>query len=211
MDKGQPTFKSIDLLSNGWLKKYLMHYELPNGTEKVYDSISRKSPERYLQELQRGDNPPRVDAVSIVATTDDAEILLIKEFRYPLNAWCVAFPAGLIDGDESIETAVDRELREETGYAVKRHEDGTPMMRVLPQPSYSSNGMTEECLCIVRAQVEKVSEPQPEPSEFIEVFPLPVKDIPRFLEENTLPIGARAQLVLESYGTRIGPGSERYL
>ena len=205
----QPTFKSIELLSNGWLKKYLMHYELPDGTEKTYDAISRKSPEGYLRELQRGDNPPHVDAVSIIATTDNDEILLIKEFRYPLNAWCVAFPAGLLDGDEPIEEAVNRELREETGYAVKRKPDGTPMLRVLPQPSYSSNGMTEECLAIVRAQVERVCEPQPEPSEFIEVFPLPVADIPRFLEENTLPIGSRAQLVLESYADRIGPGSEK--
>ena len=204
----QPTFKSIELLSDGWLKKYLMHYELPDGTEKVYDAISRKSPENYLKELQRGDASAHIDAVSIIATTDNDEILLIKEFRYPLNAWCVAFPAGLMDGDEPVEEAVDRELREETGYAVKRRPDGTPMLRVLPQPSYSSNGMTEECLAIVRAQVEKVGEPQPEPPEFIEVFPLPVADIPRFLEENTMAIGSRAQLVLESYGTRIGPGSE---
>ena len=207
----QPKFESVELLSNGWLKKYLMHYTLPNGTAKTYDSISRKAPEGYLAELNRGENPPHIDAVSIIATTDDDEILLIKEFRYPLNAWCVAFPAGLMDGDEPIEAAVDRELREETGYAVKRRADGSPMLRVLPQPSYSSNGMTEECLAIVRAQVEKVCEPQPEPSEFIEVFPLPIADIPRFLEENTLPIGSRAQLVLESYGDRIGPGSEKNL
>lgn len=207
----QPQLKSIDLLSDGWLKKYLLHYELPDGSEKTYDSISRKSPDAYLAELNRGDRPPRIDAVSIVATTDDNEILLIKEFRYPLNSWCVAFPAGLMDGDEPVEEAVDRELREETGYAVNTHDDGTPMLKVLPQPSYSSNGMTEECLAIVRAQVHKVSEPQPEPSEFIEVFPLPVADIPRFLEENTLPIGSRCQLVLESYADRIGPGSDKNL
>ena len=207
----QPKLKSIELLSDGWLKKYLMKYDLPNGQVKTYDSISRKSPDAYLAELQRGERPPYIDAVSIVATTDDDEILLIKEFRYPLNAWCVAFPAGLMDGDEPVEAAVERELREETGYAVKRHADGTPMLRMLPQPSYSSNGMTEECLAIVRAQVEKVGEPQPEPSEFIEVFPLPIKDIPRFLDENTLPIGSRTQLVLESYSGRIGPGSENRL
>lgn len=207
----QPRLKSIELLSDGWLKKYLLRYELPDGSEKTYDAISRKSPEAYLRELERGDAAPRIDAVSIIATTDDDEILLIKEFRYPLNAWCVAFPAGLMDGDEPIEEAVERELREETGYAVKRRADGTPMLTVLPQPSYSSNGMTEECLAIVRAQVQKVGDAQPEPSEFIEVFPLPVRDIPRFLEENELAIGSRCQLVLESYAERIGPGSEKAL
>lgn len=207
----QPSFRSIELLSDGWLKKYLMHYDLPGGGEKVYDSISRKSPDGYRRELERGEKPPTIDAVVIVATTDKDEILLIKEFRYPLNAWCVSLPAGLIDGEEPVEQAVDRELREETGYAVKRHPDGTPMLRALRQPSYSSNGMTEECLMIVRCQVEKVGEPQPEPSEFIEVFPLAIAEIPQFLAQNTLPIGSRAQLVLESYGGFIGPGSEARL
>ncbi len=204
----QPRFKSLELLSDGWLKKYLLHFELPDGTEKTYDAVSRKGPDAYRAELLRGDRAPRVDAVSIVATTDQDEILLIREFRYPLNCWCVAFPAGLIEGDEPIEEAVDRELREETGYSVKRRADGTPMLEVLPQPSYSSNGMTEECLAIVRAQVEKTGEQHTEPSEFIEVFPLPIADIPHFLETNTMAIGSRAQLVLESYGTRIGPGSK---
>ena len=65
----QPKLKYIELLSDGWLKKYLMHYELPDGSEKTYDAISRKSPEGYLAELQRGDAPARIDAVSIVATS----------------------------------------------------------------------------------------------------------------------------------------------
>jgi ADP-ribose pyrophosphatase len=212
MNREQPQLKRIEQVSDGWLKKYILTYDLPDGSEKTYETISRKNPADLEREFTRGPQvPPHVDAVSIIATTDDDEILLIKEFRYPLNAWCVAFPAGLVDGDESVQSAVNRELREETGYAVKRHEDGTPMMRELPQPSYSSNGMTEECLHIVRAQVERVGDAQPEPSEFIEVFPLKIADIPQFLEENQLAIGSRAQLVLESYGTRIGPGSEAAL
>lgn len=208
----QPQLKRVELLSDGWLKKYLLTYTLPDGREIHYDAISRKRPDAYERELRRAPGTaPHVDAVSIIATTDNDEILLIKEFRYPLNSWCIAFPAGLLDGDEPIESAVERELREETGYAVKRRADGSLMLKVLPQPSYSSNGMTEECLTIVRAQVERIGEQQTEPNEFIEVLPLPIADIPRFLEENQLPIGSRAQLALESYADRIGPGSEANL
>lgn len=206
-----PQLLDVELVSDGWLKKYVLTFELPNGSKKTYESISRKGPAEYLRELKRDmHTEPHADAVSIIATTDDDEILLIKEFRYPLNSWCIAFPAGLLEGDEPVEECVERELREETGYRVKTR-DGKPLMRVLPQPSYSSNGMTEECLRIVRAQVERAGEQETEPAEFIEVFLLPVADIPRFLEENDLPIGSRCQLVLESYADRIGPGSDKNL
>lgn len=205
----QPELLGIDQVSDGWLKKYRLHYRLPNGTEKSYESISRKNLADYEAELRSGaDAEPTADAVSIIATTDDDEILLIKEFRYPMNTWCVAFPAGLIDPGESIADSVERELVEETGYAVKRRADGSPMLVPLPQKSYSSEGMTEECLSIVRVQAYQVGPQQTEPSEFIEVFPLKLADIPRFLEENTLPISCRCQLTLESYANRIGPNSK---
>lgn len=205
----EPKLLSIDQVSDGWLKKYVMHYRLPDGSVKDYESVSRKGKDAYLAELQRpAGTAPHADAVSIVATTDDDEILLIKEFRYPLNAWCMAFPAGLMEIDDTVESCVERELREETGYAVKRGADGKPMIRVLPQSSYSSNGMTEECLTIVRAKVYRAGEQQTEPSEFIQVFPLKIAAIPEFLETNKLAIGSRCQLVLESYADRIGPNSD---
>ena len=47
--------------------------------------------------------------------TATGELLLIREFRYPLNSWCIAFPAGLMEPGEDLATCVDRELREETG------------------------------------------------------------------------------------------------
>lgn len=55
---------------------------------------------------------------------------------------------------------------------------------------------------MVFAQVEKVADAQPEPSEYIEPFLLPIQDVRRFLAENILPIGTRAQLVLELFARR---------
>lgn len=40
------------------------------------------------------------DGVCIVPELPDGSYLLIKEFRYPLNAFCAAFPAGLIDPEK---------------------------------------------------------------------------------------------------------------
>ena len=52
------------------------------------------------------------------------------------------------------------------------------------------------------AQVERISDAQPEPAELIEPFQLAIEDVPRFLAENETPIGTRAQLVLEAFARR---------
>lgn len=45
--------------------------------------------------------------------------MIIIQYRPPVEAFCVEFPAGLIDEGESPEQAAVRELREETGYSGK--------------------------------------------------------------------------------------------
>ena len=50
---------------------------------------------------------------------------------------------------------------------------------------------------VVFVEAERAGQPRTEPSELIEVFELPIPEIRRFLDANELPIGTRAQLVLE--------------
>ncbi len=60
--------------------------------------------------------------VAIVPVTDDDEILLIRQFRPPVNRCVIEFPAGLNDKGGTLEEAARRELLEETGYAAKTWE-----------------------------------------------------------------------------------------
>jgi ADP-ribose pyrophosphatase len=55
--------------------------------------------------------------VVIVPVTDDNNVLLIRQFRPPVNGYVVEFPAGLNDKGETLEAAARRELIEETGYS----------------------------------------------------------------------------------------------
>ena len=47
----QPTLLDVEQISEGWIKKYLLKYRLPNGDLFNYESISRKSLEDYKLEL----------------------------------------------------------------------------------------------------------------------------------------------------------------
>lgn len=193
-----PRLASIETVSTGWINKYHLHYTLPDGRPYSYEGVSRKGPERYeraLAGLGAGEAPVP-DAVCIVPLLPDGSVLLEREFRYPLNSWCISFPAGLVDAGESPAEAAARELAEETGYRVRT--DVACAVRALPQPGFSSTGLAEENVQVVFAQVEPAGDAAPESAELIESFVLPRADIRAFLDGNTLPIGTRCQLILES-------------
>ncbi|MFR3092271.1 MAG: NUDIX hydrolase [Eggerthella lenta] len=193
---------NIRQVSDGWIKNTCWPTYARQLDVRIRKRVAQ-SLDAYRAELEgnaRGERPV-ADAVCIVPQTADGKLLLIREFRYPLNSWCIAFPAGLMEPGEDLATCVDRELREETGYALRADADA-PALDPLPQAGYSSTGLTDETVHVVFAQVEKVADAQPEPAEFIEPFLLPIADVPRFLAENETPIGTRAQLVLEAFARR---------
>ena len=192
-----PALESVETISTGWINKYHLHYTLPDGRPYTYEGVSRKGPARYEAALKtlRSTGAPTPDAVCIVPLLPDGSVLLEREFRYPLNSWCVSLPAGLIDAGESLEEAVARELSEETGYRLR--DDIAPAVRPLPQPGFSSTGLTEENVQVVFAQVEPAGEARPDSAELIEPFTVARADLRAFLDANQLPIGTRCQLILE--------------
>lgn len=192
-----PALESVETVSTGWINKYHLHYTLPDGRPYTYEGVSRKGPERYEAALEAlgSTGVPDPDAVCIVPLLPDGSVLLEREFRYPLNSWCVSLPAGLIDAGESLEEAVARELSEETGYRLR--DDIVPAVRPLPQPGFSSTGLTEENVQVVFAQVEPGGQPRPDSAELIEPFTVARSGLRAFLDTNKLPIGTRCQLILE--------------
>lgn len=193
-----PKLVDIEQVSDGWVKKYILTYEMPNGSLHPYEVASRKGIDAYRALLQAngaGDPPAGADAICIVARTPRNTLVVEREFRYPLNSWVIALPAGLLEPGEDQAACADRELREETGYALV---PGSPV-RPLPQAGYSSTGLTDETVQVLFVEAERAGDAQPEPNELIEVFELPIANVRRFLDENALPIGTRAQLILEAF------------
>ncbi|MEO0411607.1 MAG: NUDIX hydrolase [Pseudomonadota bacterium] len=93
--------------------------------------------------------PSSIDAVCIVATDWQDRLLLVEQYRYPLDARTIELPAGLVGDDpgtpdEAILAAAKRELEEETGYT-------SQSWRVIG-PFASSAGMTSETPTLVQAR-----------------------------------------------------------
>ena len=74
-------------------------------------------------------------AVTITAVTGEDEILLIRQFRKPVEDVIYEIPAGLAEKGEKLIDAAQRELLEETGFAAKKIKK---VMSAYTSPGYST-------------------------------------------------------------------------
>jgi ADP-ribose pyrophosphatase len=68
-------------------------------------------------------------AVGVVPLADDGRVLLVQQWRHPVEKLTWSIPAGAIDAGEAPADAAARELREETGHAAGKIE---PLYRYHP-------------------------------------------------------------------------------
>lgn len=197
-----------------FISLYKAIYKVGDKT-KEYDFVSRNLHMSANPDLLN--QPYKSNAVTIfVFNKDKTKMLLIKEFRFPINSYVIASPAGLIDDNEDFKTAALRELYEEIGYT----EDQVKIFDTL-LPSYSSVGLTDEQTASVFVTVDDTIKPKQnlEGTEDIQYFWINAHDAKSFLDfgklptwhadplnltdENDIPIKigitARTQLVLKQF------------
>ena len=116
---------------------------------------------------------------AVILAVEDGHVLLVEQYRVPLECNCIELPAGLIgdhDADEDPLTSAARELEEETGYRAERLEDLGAF--------YSSPGMVSESFTLVQAhRLTKVSKGGGVDGEDITVHRVALTDLPTFVED----------------------------
>ena len=123
---------------NRFLNMYELEVTKKTGSEGRYYVSSRAEDEKDLK-LVTHEN--RADGVIIFGITPDLQkVLLVRQYRYPIDAYVYELPAGLIDAGETYRTAAVREVHEETGLMLEPL-DVDPMYE---EPRFTTVGMTDE-------------------------------------------------------------------
>ena len=59
------------------------------------------------------------DGVTVVALTENKEVVLVRQYKHGLRQIVLELPAGMVDPEEDHAVTIARELKEETGYSSK--------------------------------------------------------------------------------------------
>ena len=104
-----PTITGETVLKKGkFLGLKQLHLTHPNGRQSSYEVVSRHAEKVF-------------GIVTVLPITTEGEIVMIRQYRAPINQVGIEFPSGCAEtGKHSdLEQAVHDELREETGYVAE--------------------------------------------------------------------------------------------
>jgi len=114
-----------------------MFYEKQVETKTVFNGMI-VDVRQDIAELQNGNRAEREvvvhpGGVGIVAVTNDNKVLMVRQYRYPMEEELLEIPAGKLDGGEDPFLCAKRELSEETGYTAAKYVD---LGAIYPSPGF---------------------------------------------------------------------------
>ncbi len=123
------------------------------------------------------------DGICIYAVTKEPSprLVLVHEYRFPIDDYIFSLPAGLIDPGETPGEAAAREMEEETGLTFTEYTGGEAFCR---GSFFLAPGFSDEPGCAVFGTVSGTpSGKDNESSEFIEIHLADKKEVRRILSE----------------------------
>lgn len=169
---------------NRFLNLYEFQAERRSGKVAPYFVASRAKEQEDLKALSEEVLPDGVIIYGVYGEQKD-KLVLVKQFRYPINDYVYEFPAGLVESGEDMLEAAVREMFEETGLSfVPRKADAA-----YNKPFFTSTGMTDECCGTVYGYCNGIPcNSHQEESEDIEVIVADREECKRILREEKVAI-----------------------
>ena len=158
-------------------------YEKPVSRKKVYEglivNVRDDSAELWNGKLVRREVVEHLGGVAIVPIDRDGNVIMVRQFRYPMGEELLEIPAGKLEyGEDHYDCAV-RELSEETGCAAGK--------MIYLGPLYTSPGFSEEILHIYLGLDLTEGEMHLDEDEFLRVERVPVSEVIEHIMENRIP------------------------
>jgi ADP-ribose pyrophosphatase len=118
------------------------------------------------------------DCVAIVAIDNHDNVLLVKQFRKPVEKELLEIPAGCIEEGEEADSTVRREMQEETGYRPQKIERLGGF--------YSTPGFCTEYLHLYLASDLVLDKLHAEDTDEIELVSVPLCRITELISSGTI-------------------------
>ena len=172
----------------GILKVRVLSRERRQKMSKI-QKINKQTENRFLNlyDLKintRNEKPDGVIIYSLYGEKKD-RVVLVRQYRYPLDDYVYELPSGLVDQGEDYRQAGIREMKEETGL------DFSPLTpdTLYERPFFTSVGMTDECCATVYGYASgQISREGLEDTEDLEVVLADREEVRRILKEERVAI-----------------------
>ena len=148
--------------------------EVRTGSEEIFngtilhvqrDTVCLPNGNSAIREVIR-----HIGAVCVIPVLDNGDVIMERQYRYPLDRVILEIPAGKLDAaNENRLSAIQRELREETGYTA---EEWTVIGDFHPAPAYS-----DEFITMYMARKLRKGDRHLDADEFLDVYTVPLKDL----------------------------------
>lgn len=171
---------------NKFLNLFHMNALTDTGRAFDYFFVSRRKEDKlklYTKDIQ-------AEGVVIypVCKEEPDKIIMIRQYRYPLDDYLYELPAGLIDAGETPSEAAAREMKEETGMDFEVYEAGNAAYR---RPFFMGAGFTDEsCNAVFGYASGTISQDEMEDTESIQVRVVDKQEAERILAEERVSLRA---------------------